>query len=228
MDFNLLDIECTDKKRLKIAFTHPSYTKENELPSTENYERLEFLGDAVLKLVTSNLLYKKYPDYSEGDLSKIRSILVSDQTLSQIAKKIGLNTHLILGSGEEKTGGRERESNIACCMEAVLGAYYIDGKINSIETFLENELLPYADDIENHFEKYNAKAVLQEYTQKETTELPDYKLISTKGPAHKPTFEVEVSFKGKVLATGKGKTKKDAQQDAAYKACVALGITDGE
>ena len=228
MDFKLQGIECTDKNLLKTAFTHPSYTKENELPSTDNYERLEFLGDAVLKLVTSNLLYKKYPDYAEGELSKIRSILVSDLTLSQLAKKIELNKYLILGSGEEKTGGRERESNIACCMEAVLGAYYIDGKINLVEDFLKKELLPYADDIENHFEKYNAKAVLQEYTQRETTELPEYKLIDTKGPAHKPVFEVEVIYRGEVLATGKGKTKKDAQQDAAYKACVILGITDKE
>ena len=228
MKFNLLDVECSNKELLSKAFTHPSYTKEKDLPSTDNYERLEFLGDAVLKLVTSNLLYSKYPDYDEGELSKIRSILVSDVTLSKIANEINLNKRLVLGSGEEKTGGRERESNNACSMEAVLGVYYLDNKMKDIEKFLEEHLLPYADDIENHFERYNAKAVLQEYTQGITTELPEYNVIKMSGPAHKPIFEVEVVFKGEVLATGKGKTKKDAQQEAALSACKKLGIIERE
>ena len=227
MLFNLLDIKCEDEKLLKTALTHPSYTKEKELPVLENYERLEFLGDAVLKLVTSKLLFQKYDNYNEGKLSKIRSILVSDAVLSEIAKDIGLDKKMILGNGEENTGGRNRESNIACTMEAVLGAYFLDGKFSEIAEFLNQRLMPMSDEIDEHFEKYNAKAVLQEHTQKETTELPVYTTVNTIGPNHNPTFEVEVSFKGDILAAGKGKTKKEAQQDAAYKACIKLGIIGG-
>ncbi|MCR5266677.1 MAG: ribonuclease III [Cyanobacteria bacterium RUI128] len=225
---NLLDIKCEDEKLLKTALTHPSYTKEHELPVLDNYERLEFLGDAVLKLVTSKLLYEKYPDYDEGKLSKIRSILVSDTVLSGMAKDIDLDKRMILGSGEENTGGRTRESNIACTMEAVLAAYFLDGKFNQITEFLHQRLLPMSDEVDEHFEKYNAKAVLQEYTQKETTELPQYKTVNVTGPNHNPTFEIEVSFKGEVIASGCGKSKKEAQQDAAYKACLKLGVIGGE
>lgn len=228
MLFNLLDIDCSDKELLKKAFTHPSYTKENNIPSEENYERLEFLGDAVLKLGISNLLYEKYPDYSEGELSKIRSILVSDATLAKIAKEIGLNKFLILGCGEEKTGGRERESNIACSLEAIFAVYFIEGKFDYIIRFLKERILPLSDDIENHFEKYNAKAVLQEYTQGTSGVLPEYNVVKITGPAHSPVFEVQVSYDGKFLAMGKGRTKKDAHQDAAYKACSFLGIINGD
>jgi len=226
MAFNLLDIKCENEKLLKLAFTHPSYTKENSVSQLESYERLEFLGDAVLKLAISNLMYNKYPEYSEGDLSKIRSILVSDAILSQIAKDINLQDKMILGLGEEHTGGRERESNIACTMEAVFGAYYLDGKFEEVERFLKERLLPFADDIETHFEKYNAKAVLQEYTQKINNKLPIYTVVNIKGPAHKPIFEVSVSYNDEILATAEGSTKKEAHQNAAYQACVKLGIID--
>lgn len=227
MNFNLLDIEC-DKDLLNLALTHPSYTKENSLSHTDSYERLEFLGDAVLKLGISKLMYEKYPDYTEGDLSKIRSILVSDAILSDIAKAIDLPKRMILGSGEEHTGGRERESNIACTMEAVFGAYFLDGKFDDVLKFLEERLLPVSDEVESHFVKYNAKAVLQEHTQKINNKLPEYKVINITGPAHEPTFEVSVSYNDEVLAIGTGKTKKDAHQDGAYKACIKLGIITEE
>lgn len=224
MTGNILDIECDNTKLLNIAFTHPSYTKENNMPVLENYERLEFLGDAVLKLVTSNLLYDKYPDKDEGELSKIRSILVSDAILSEIAKDIGLDKKMILGQGEENTGGRTRESNIACTMEAVLGAYYLDGKFSYIKEFINNRLMPKSDDILEHFVKYNAKAVLQEYTQGKTKEIPVYTTVKISGPNHNPIFEIEVSYNNEVLAIGTGHSKKEAQQDAAYKACLKLGL----
>ncbi|MCD8378699.1 MAG: ribonuclease III [Candidatus Gastranaerophilales bacterium] len=228
MTFNILDIECQDKETLKAAFTHPSYTKENNLSILGNYERLEFLGDAVLKLSVSTLLYSKYPDYKEGDLSKIRSILVSDSILSELARKINLEDKMILGAGEEHTGGRQRESNIACTMEAVLGAYYLDGKIDVVEKFLQSELMPYADEVDRHFEKYNAKAVLQEYTQKISNEVPLYETINVSGPSHKPEFEVQVSYDGRIITSAKGFSKKEAQQNCAYRACVILGIVEGE
>ncbi len=228
MGFNLLDIECKNKENLQIALTHPSYTTENNISYLKNYERLEFLGDAVLKLITSNLLYKKYPEYKEGKLSKIRSILVSDNTLATIAKDIKLQEKMILGKGEEHTGGRDRESNIACTMEALLGAYYLDGKIDYIERFLKENLLPLSNEIDMHFEKYNAKAVLQEYTQKENNTLPKYTTTNITGPMHNPKFEVEVSYNNKILAIGYGNNKKEAQQNGAYKACVKLGIISGD
>lgn len=226
MPYNLLDTDCENKELLEVAFTHPSYTKEQELSYTKSYERLEFLGDAVLKLTISKLLYQKYPNYEEGELSKIRSVLVSDSELAKLGKTIGLDKHLRLGTGEENTGGRSRESNIACSMEAVFGVYYLEDKTQYVERFLQENLLSRAEDIEHHFEKYNAKAVLQEYTQAQNGELPCYEVIKTKGPAHKPTFVVEVSYLGEVLAEGSGKTKKEAQQSAALEACRKLAIID--
>ena len=212
------------KKLIELALTHPSYTKEKDQSSIENYERLEFFGDSVLKLFTSKLLYESYPDYPEGKLSKIRSILVSDYILSKIAFEIGLDSLIKLGPAEEKQGGRHRESNLACSLEAILGAYYLSNKGNCVELFINKYILPYAKDIDIHFEKYNAKDVLQQYTQGINKTLPIYNTVGMHGPAHKPVFEVAVEWNGEVLAVCKGKTKKDAQQEAAYEACKKLGV----
>ena len=215
--------KAAQKKLLAIALTHPSYTKEHNLDDLGNYERLEFFGDSVLKLFTSKMLYEMYPEYPEGKLSKIRSILVSDYILSKIAFEIGLDKLIILGPAEEKQGGRKRESNLACSLEAILGAYYLSNKGKCIENFLEKYLKPYTNDIDTHFEKYNAKDILQQYTQSVDKTLPQYNTISVLGPAHAPVFEVEVVWNGEVVATGKGKTKKEAQQNGAYDACKKLG-----
>ncbi|MCQ2743209.1 MAG: ribonuclease III [bacterium] len=217
--------ENADNKLLKKALTHPSFTKEKgELDSLENYERLEFFGDSVLKLYTSKLLYELYPEYPEGKLSKIRSILVSDYTLHKIALQIGLEKLIILGKAEAKQGGRYRESNLACSLEAILGAYYLSGKGNCVEHFIEKYLLPFAKDIDEHFEKYNAKDVLQQYTQGIDKTLPEYKTISMEGPAHKPVFEIGVYWHGEMLAVCKGSSKKETQQECAYEACKKLGV----
>lgn len=207
----------------KRALTHPSFTKENNLDYTENYERLEFLGDAVLKLIASDILYERYPDYPEGSLSKIRSIIVSDNTLSKIAHKIGLCDLIILAKHEAKLGLANIESVCACSFEAVLGAFYLDKKFDKLIPFLKQELMPYIEEVDKNFEKYNAKAILQEYTQSLTKETPVYKLVGEKGPDHNKTFEIEVSYQNKVIACGSGKSKKDAEQHAAYEACKILG-----
>ena len=207
----------------KRALTHPSYTKERDIPYTENYERMEFLGDAVLKLITSQILYEKYPDYTEGDLSKIRSIVVSDSTLSKIAHDICLCDLIIMASHEAKQGLANIESVCACAFEAVLGAYYLDNKLQDLIPFLKKVLMPYIEEVDKNFEKYNAKAILQEYTQSLTKETPVYNLINETGPDHSKTFEVEVSYQGKVIASGIGKSKKEAEQQAAYSACKILG-----
>ena len=213
-----------DSELLDKALTHPSYTKELNLDDLLNYERLEFFGDSVLKLFTSKLLYEKYAEYPEGDLSKIRSILVSDAILSGISFEIGLDKLIKLGPAEEKQGGRRRESNLACSLEAVLGAYYLSDQSESIERFIEKYVLPYAKDIDEHFEKYNAKDILQQYTQGIDKTLPIYKTVAVHGPAHKPEFEIAVEWQGKIIATAKGKSKKEAQQNCAYEACKVLGV----
>lgn len=211
---------------VKLALTHPSYTKENDLNPLESYERLEFFGDSVLKLFTSKLLYETYPDFPEGELSKIRSILVSDAILAKVAVEIGIDKLMVLGHAEEKQGGRRRESNIACTLEALLGAYYFNGKQKEIEEFIKNYILVYAEDIDKHFEKYNAKDILQQYTQGIDKTLPTYRTLEIKGPAHKPEFVVEVEWQGKIIAQASGKSKKEAQQNCALEACKKLGVLD--
>ena len=219
--------EVEDVTLVEKALTHPSYTKELNLDELLSYERLEFFGDSVLKLFTSKLLYNTYPDYPEGDLSKIRSILVSDAILSKIALEIGVDKRIKLGPAEEKQGGRKRESNLACSVEALLGAYYLNGKTIEIEDFIAHYLMPYAKDIDEHFEKYNAKDLLQQYTQSVDKTLPTYRTVAVHGPAHKPEFEIEVVWQDKVLATARGKSKKEAQQNCAYEACKNLGVIEG-
>lgn len=212
----------------KRALTHPSYTKENELDYTENYERLEFLGDAVLKLTASQILFEKYPDYTEGDMSKIRSIVVSDNILSKIAHNIGLCDLIIVAKHEAKQGIANIESVCACSFEAVLGAFYLDGKLEELKAFLKNALMPYIEEVDKNFVKYNAKALLQEYTQGINKEIPVYKIASQSGPAHNKIFTVEVYYKDEAVAKGTGKTKKEAEQHAAYEACKILGVLKDE
>ena len=219
-------IEIDNPVFFRQALTHPSYTKENNLSYLENYERLEFLGDAVLKLASSDILFKKFPEYQEGDLSKIRSIVVSDNTLFKIASDIGLCDLIILARHEAKQGLAHIESVCACAFEAVLGAYYIDGKFDKLLPFLKNILMPYIIDVDKNFEKFNAKALLQEYTQSLTKETPEYRLIEETGPDHNKTFTVGVSYSGKNIAQGQGKTKKEAEQNAAYQACKILGVVE--
>ena len=216
-----------DYSLVEKALTHPSYTKELNLDDLLSYERLEFFGDSVLKLFSSKLLYNTYPDYPEGDLSKIRSILVSDNILAKIAFQIGLDKVIKLGPAEEKQGGRKRESNLACSLEALLGAYYMNKKYTEIENFIKEYLMPFAKDIDEHFEKYNAKDLLQQYTQGIDKTLPIYRTVGIIGPAHKPVFEVEVEWQGKVIAIGRGGSKKEAQQNCAYEACKTLGVFEG-
>lgn len=219
----IFGIDIQNSKLFEIALTHPSYTKDNGLEYTECYERLEFLGDSVLKLLISDFLYKKYPLYTEGDMSKIRSIAVSDNTLSKIAFQIGLNNLIRAGIHDEKQGVTKLESVTACAFEAVLGAYYLDGKLEELKGFIAKVFTPYIEEIDKNFEKYNAKAILQEYTQSLTKHTPVYKLLGTKGPEHNKIFEIEVSYEGKAIAKGEGRTKKDAEQNAAYEACKILG-----
>ena len=220
----IFGIKTADEGLYKKALTHPSYTQDLNLDHTESYERLEFLGDAVLKLTVSDVLYNMYPSSTEGEMSKIRSIVVSDNTLAQIAKSNGLDKLIILSKHDEKQGARNLNSICACAFEAVLGAYYLDGKYKQIRKYIEKTFTPYIEDVKENFAKYNAKEILQEYTQGIDKNRPVYRIVSESGPAHKRVFEVEVSYNGEVLAVESGLSKKDAEQKAAYSACEKLGI----
>ena len=220
----IFGIKTKNVEMFKKALTHSSFTRENELSALENYERLEFFGDAVLKLCVSEILFKKFPQYAEGELTKIRSIIVSDNMLADVAKQIGLAELIVLGKQEEKTGGRQRKSIIACAFEAVLGAYYTEDRHKEISNFLEKTFAKYINEVDANFEKFNAKAVLQEYTQSKNKKLPEYNLVEEIGPEHEKIFVVEVSYMDEILASGKGKTKREAEQVCAYEACIKLGV----
>ena len=220
---DIFGISISNGDLFRPALTHPSYTKENDLEYDECYERLEFLGDAVLKLLVSDLLYEKYPEAAEGDMSKLRSIAVSDNILAIISHDIGLDKLIIVGSHDKKLGVQKLESVTACAFEAVLGAYYLDGKLSDLTVFIKKTFEPYLCEIEKNYSQYNAKAILQEFTQGQNKTIPVYNVVNMEGPAHNRVFTVEVSYNDEVIASGCGKTKKDAEQKAAYEACKKLG-----
>lgn len=216
------------KELVEVALTHPSYAKEHNLSYDKCYERLEFLGDAVLKMATTEYLYEKYPDKNEGELTKIRAVIVSDEIIHKVSQKIGLEKQIKLGSTEIKSQSQKLESIQACAMEALFGALYLSSDKDVLKTFIIKELSETIDDIANNNTVYNAKALLQEYTQSKTKEIPVYDIVEESGAAHDKTFKVSVSYKKEILATAEGKTKKHAQQEAAFLACKKLGLINDE
>lgn len=205
------------------ALTHSSYTYENKLSPLDNYERLEFLGDAVLKLVVSDYLFDRFPNYREGELTKIRAVVVSDATLAKFAVQINLGLYIIFGGSEARSGGAEKPSNLACAFESLLGALFLDGRLADANELLVNLLVEEVTKVDLNPTKNNYKAVLQELTQAENRGLPDYITIKETGPAHKRTFYIDVIVEGEVLGHGQGNSKKEAQQSAAKLALEALG-----
>ena len=222
-----LNIECNIED-LNTALTHSSFCKENNLPYTLCNERLEFLGDAVLKITISNFLYKKYPNYNEGALSQIRSCVVSDETLNKIAKEIKLAKYIILGYAEEHNRGRNRSSTIACAFEAMLGAFYLSGKLNETQILIEKLFEKTIDEVNADDAKSNYKALLQEHVQTYSNNVPEYILTKQEGPPHNRTFYVDVFFEDEFLASGIGSTKKAAQKEAAKLACQKIGLLNQE
>jgi len=218
--------EKIDGHSAERAFIHPSYAAENNLSETDCYERLEFLGDAVLKLVVSDILYKKFPESREGKMTNIRSILVSDDFLYNLAEDLELKKHIRLSKPLEKNGGRDIPSISACVFEAFLGVLY-ENKISleEIGDFLKKMYSKYIDNLDTFLPKFNSKAILQEYTQAQTKERPVYELVSKNGSENDTTFTIRVSYNGEELGTGSGKTKKQAEREAAYQACLKLKIT---
>ena len=206
------------KELLSTALTHRSWINENPRSDLEDNERLEFLGDAVLDLCASDLLIKRFPDFDEGTLSKMRARLVNEKPLADWALHLGLGEALLLGRGEEGTGGRTKESLLANALEAVIAAIYLDAGYDQARTFVTLHLTPLISGDFLDVRLFDSKTALQEYCQKKFKTSPTYQLLSESGPDHSRTFLMEVAIEGVFRQTGAGKSKKDAQKDAALKA----------
>lgn len=204
-----------DRDLLRLALTHRSFANERRL--AEQNERLEFLGDAVLELVTATKLYHEHADLPEGELSRRKSYLVSEPTLAALADRVGLGEVLRLGVGEERSGGRRKPSLLADALEAVFGAVYLDGGLTAgravIEPLLEHEIRETED-----WDRRDSKTRLQELVQAQGVEVPRYVLIEEHGPDHDKTFTVECRVGGRPVGLGSGGSKKSAEQDAALDA----------
>lgn len=218
-----IGIYFVNEKLLKQAFTHSSYVNEHRKKPHEDNERLEFLGDAVLELTVSQFLYKKYPLMSEGELTKLRAAIVCEPSLVSFANELSFGKLILLGKGEELTGGRERPALLADVFEAFIGALYLEKGIEKVIEFLEIIVFP----------KINAgafshvmdfKSQLQELVQRDGTGMIEYRVLQEKGPAHNREFVSRVSLNGEVLGTGTGKSKKEAEQHAAQMALGKLKV----
>ena len=215
-----INYHFSEPSLLLHALTHSSYANEMRLDKEKNNERLEFLGDAVLELVTSEYVYREYKDVSEGDLTKLRASIVCEQTLSTCAKDLNIGEYLLLGKGEDITGGRERNSILSDAMEAVIGAIYLDGGFTNAKEFIHNFIL---DDLKNKDLFFDSKTILQEIIQNENhNKKIRYKLISEEGPDHNKTFTIAVFIGNEEIGCGKGRTKKAAEQEAAFQAIQKL------
>lgn len=202
---------------LAEALTHPSLAYETQRPHFDN-QRLEFLGDAVLELSLTSHLYDLFPGYSEGDLTKMRARLVSKHALFAFAKRLDLGSYVLLGKGEETSGGRERVSTLADAFEAILGAIYIDAGFEVAREIIIGIIEPSLEDISEDPDKKNPKGRLQELLQSIAPESPIYEVSDESGPDHNKHFNVLVSWCGKELATGSGANKKEAEANAARQA----------
>jgi len=204
---------------LEQACRHSSYTNERRMSRMECNERLEFLGDAVLELASSEFLFEEYPDYPEGELTKLRASLVCEPTLALCARELSLGDYLLLGKGEDATGGRLRESIISDALEAVIGAIYLDSGLDAAKKFVSEFVL---NDIENKKLFYDSKTVLQEIVQGNIEGEIQYILVKEEGPDHNKVFTAEVWIGKRSFGCGTGRTKKAAEQTAAYRAICAL------
>ncbi len=212
-----------EKALLKQALTHSSFVNEQRIKKLPDYERLEFLGDAVLELTTSDFLFRHFPDVREGELTKRRASIVCGSSLAQCAENISLGEYILMGRGEESTGGRHKENMISDVMEAVIGAIYLDGGFKKAVAFIQRFVL---SDFEEKRLFYDSKTLLQEYVQKEKGAVLDYVLVNEYGPDHSREFVVEARVNGNTVGKGIGKTKKGAEQQAAYEALLAAKVKE--
>ena len=209
-----------DVTLLQQAISHSSYANEHRPQHCRDNERLEFLGDAVLELSVSEFLFENYPEMAEGDMTKLRASLVCEPTLALCARAISLPPYLLLGRGEEHTGGRERNSIVSDALEALIGAIYLDGSFEEAKRFVRQFVL---NDIEHKQLFFDSKTILQEIVQRDfrNSEI-SYRLAGEEGPDHAKRYLVELMIGDEVFGTGRGSTKKGAEQEAAYQAILRL------
>ncbi|KAB7668609.1 ribonuclease III [Bacillus sp. B1-b2] len=216
-----INIHFTNEKLLKQAFTHSSYVNEHRRKPHEDNERLEFLGDAVLELTVSEFLFKKFPMMSEGELTKLRAAIVCEPSLVSFANELSFGKFVLLGKGEEMTGGRTRPALLADVFEAFIGSLYLDQGITTVVTFLEKVVFPKINDgAFSHVMDF--KSQLQEYVQRDAVGTIEYKILLEKGPAHNREFISQVFLNDKELGTGTGRSKKEAEQHAAQQSLSML------
>ncbi len=209
-----------DRELLLEAVTHSSFSNEMRINKRNHYERLEFLGDAVLELISSEYLFEKYPSVPEGGLSKKRASLVCEPSLAICARRMHLGEVIFFGKGEEAAGGREKDSILSDVTEAILGAIYLDSDLECARKYVNEKILSTLTENELFVD---SKTLLQEAVQKHFgADTIDYEIVGESGPEHDKTFRVEVSVSGEILAEGTGKTKKSAQQQAAHTALCIL------
>ncbi len=223
LDYQLLEqkihYEFKSKELLINALTHTSYANEHKHSGMKDNERLEFLGDAVLELISSEFLYLTMEDMSEGDMSKLRAGLVCEPTLALDAKEISLSDFIYVGNGEENSGGRYRDSIVSDALESLIGAIFLDGGINAAKDFVYRFVL---NDIETKKMFHDSKTILQERVNSVKNRNLSYKIIGESGPEHAKTFEAAVLLDGQVVGTGSGRNKKEAEQKAAFCALKTL------
>ena len=210
-----IEYSFSDKRLLKLALTHSSYANEAKQGNSENNERLEFLGDAVLDMAVSEYMYRHFPQMPEGELTKLRAAVVCESSLAGLSRKLGVGRCLLLGKGEESTGGRNRESILADAFEAVIGAICIDGGFQAALSYIIRLMEVEIEGTKNNFHSLDCKTHLQETIQKSSKIPLRYTIIDEQGPDHNKMFIAQVSHDGKPLGQGKGKSKKEAEQNAA-------------
>ncbi len=217
-----IGFQFKDQNLLKQAFIHRSYLNENKEFTSSN-ERIEFLGDAVLSFLTSHFLFHMYPYYPEGTLTNIRSSLVKTTALATVAQKLEFGDLLFLSRGEEESGGRKNISLLADTFEAFLGAMFLDQGIDAVKRFLEIHLFPKAAEVIEKRSYVDFKSLLQETVQEKSRISPTYRVTKTEGPDHSKTFWVDAVVEDKILGSGKGKSKQEAEQQAASSALAGMG-----
>ena len=218
----IIGYEFRDESLLKQALTHSSYANEQHMPKLSDNERLEFLGDAVLEIVSSEFLYLNYTDLNEGKLSRLRASIVCEPTLAFICKEINLGDFVLLSKGEDMTGGRERKSILSDAFEALIAAIYIDGGIEPAKKHILNFIIPAIKNSKKKRVK-DYKTTLQEIVQKNPGERLEYVLTGESGPDHNKHFTVEVHLNSNVIGKGGGRSKKEAEQQAAREALELMG-----
>jgi len=216
-------VSFNDVALLRQAFTHRSYLNEHRGESAGHNERLEFLGDAVLELISTHFLYEKFPTHSEGELTAFRAALVNAVTCAEIANNLGMNEYLLLSKGESKDTGRARGILPANAFEALIGAIYLDQGMDAAREFISKHLFPKIDEIVENKLWRDSKSTLQEKVQEHEGVTPYYAVIKESGPDHDKEFVVGVYAKDKMLAQGSGKSKQEAEQDAARNALEEKG-----